>query len=168
MVSVAGWANIRARIALAEANLLIGDHVAAQTLLEELEPMLRDSPAVTRSVEQFEHLTAQLRAGHAALPYGPSSLTAAEHRLLILLPTNLTLAEIAKRLFVSRNTAKSHAAAIYRKLGVSTRGEAVDLARSVGLLVGDVVSPAADRWSSSPAHRDELFEHAQVIEIAPE
>ena len=61
-----------------------------------------------------------------------------------LLSTNLTLGQIAERLFVARNTAKSHAAAIYRKLGVSTRSEAVDMARSVGLLVGDVVSPASD------------------------
>ena len=87
---------------------------------------------------------------------------------MILLPTNLTLAEIAKRLFVSRNTAKSHAAAIYRKLGVSTRGEAVELARSVGLLISDVVSPAVDRWSPLSAHRDELFEHGQIVEIAVE
>ena len=47
---------------------------------------------------------------------------------------NLTLGEIGQRLFVSRNTAKSHAAAIYRKLGVSSRGEAVEAARLTGLL----------------------------------
>ena len=50
------------------------------------------------------------------------------------LPTNLTLAEIADRLYVSRNTAKSHAASIYRKLGTKRRGEAVTLAEAVGLL----------------------------------
>ena len=168
LAPLAGWANIQARIVLAEASLLLGDRVAAQTLLDEVEPMVRNNPALTRSVEQVEHLAAQLRVGRAALPFGPSSLTAAELRLLPLLPTNLTLAEIGKRLFVSRNTAKSHAAAIYRKLGVSTRGEAVELAQSMGLLAGGVVSPAVDRWSSPPAHRDELFEHAQIVEVTVE
>ena len=45
------------------------------------------------------------------------------------LPTNLTLADIATRLFVSRNTVKSHVAAIYRKLDATSRSDAVDLAR---------------------------------------
>jgi LuxR family maltose regulon positive regulatory protein len=65
---------------------------------------------------------------------GPSSLTTAELGVLHFLPTNLSLADIAKRLYVTRNTAKSHAAAIYRKLGVSSRGDAVTVAREAGLL----------------------------------
>jgi LuxR family maltose regulon positive regulatory protein len=69
-------------------------------------------------------------------------LTTAELRVLHFLPTNLTLTEIAQRLYVSRNTAKTHAAAVYRKLGVSSRGEAVDLARSVGLLAGGAAEPS--------------------------
>jgi LuxR family maltose regulon positive regulatory protein len=62
------------------------------------------------------------------------TLTAAELRLIQCLPTNLSLAEIATRLFVSRNTVKSHAAAIYRKLGTTSRSDAVDLARAAGLI----------------------------------
>jgi len=50
------------------------------------------------------------------------------------LPTNLSLAAIAERLYVSRNTVKSQTAAIYRKLGAGSRGEAVELARLAGLL----------------------------------
>ena len=41
---------------------------------------------------------------------------------------------IASELHVSRNTVKTHAASIYRKLGVTSRADAVDVARSVGLL----------------------------------
>jgi LuxR family maltose regulon positive regulatory protein len=55
-------------------------------------------------------------------------------RVLHHLPSHLTLAEIADRLFVSRNTVKTQAIAVYRKLDVSSRGEAVDVARQVGLL----------------------------------
>ena len=62
------------------------------------------------------------------------ALTTAELRVLHLLPTNLTIAEIAGRLYVSRNTAKSHAAAVYRKLGVTSRGQAVEVAQRSGLL----------------------------------
>lgn len=44
-----------------------------------------------------------------------------------------TLAEIADRLYVSRNTVKSQLRAVYRKIGVSTRPEAVAWARAAGL-----------------------------------
>jgi LuxR family maltose regulon positive regulatory protein len=50
------------------------------------------------------------------------------------LPTHLTLSEIADRLFISRNTVKSHVAAVYRKLNASTRTQAVQEGRSTGLL----------------------------------
>ena len=65
---------------------------------------------------------------------GPSSLTTAQLSVLHFLPTNLSIAEIGQRLFVSRNTAKSHIAAIYMKLGISSRGAAVEAARKAGLL----------------------------------
>jgi ATP/maltotriose-dependent transcriptional regulator MalT len=65
---------------------------------------------------------------------GVSSLTAAELHLLPLLTTHLTFREIADRLYLSQHTVKSHAMAVYRKLGVTSRGAAVDRARSIGLL----------------------------------
>ena len=67
---------------------------------------------------------------------GASSLTTAELRLLPYLQTHLTLGVIAERLFVSRNTVSSEVTSIYRKLGVSSRREAVDQATAVGLLGG--------------------------------
>jgi LuxR family transcriptional regulator, maltose regulon positive regulatory protein len=65
---------------------------------------------------------------------GASSLSAAELRLLPLLPSYLTFREIGERLFVSQHTAKTQALSIYRKLGVSSRGEAVQHAQQLGLL----------------------------------
>ena len=61
-------------------------------------------------------------------------LTPAEHRVLELLPTHLTEAQMAEQLFVSRNTVKTHLKGVYRKLGATTRAEAVDRARDAGLL----------------------------------
>ena len=64
-------------------------------------------------------------------------LTPAERRVLELLPTHLTDAQIAEQLFVSRNTVKSHVKNLYRKLEVSSRADAVERAREVGLLSQD-------------------------------
>ena len=62
------------------------------------------------------------------------SLTGAELRLLPYLATHLTFPEIASRLFISRNTVKTEAVSIYRKLGASSRSEAIERAIEVGLL----------------------------------
>ena len=61
-------------------------------------------------------------------------LTTAELRILQFLPTYLSLREIAERLYVSANTVKTHARSVYRKLGASSRGDAVVRAREAGLL----------------------------------
>ncbi len=67
---------------------------------------------------------------------GASALTAAELRLLPLLSTHLSFPEMAAELFLSRHTIKSQAFSIYRKLGVSSRNQAVTRARELGLLEG--------------------------------
>jgi LuxR family transcriptional regulator, maltose regulon positive regulatory protein len=64
----------------------------------------------------------------------PEPLTRAEVRVLRLLASMATLQEIASGLHVSRNTVKTHAAAIYRKLEVRSRREAVTRARQLGLI----------------------------------
>ena len=63
-----------------------------------------------------------------------TTLTTAELGVLRLLPTHLSLAQIADQHVVSRNTVKTQVASIYRKLGVNDRTEAVDRARAQGLL----------------------------------
>lgn len=62
-----------------------------------------------------------------------AELTHRERVVLANLSAESTLEEIACRLFVSRNTVKSQVGSVYRKLGVSTRAEAVSLARSAGI-----------------------------------
>ena len=61
-------------------------------------------------------------------------LTPAEQRVLELLPTHLTTASLADRLFLAQATVKAHLRAIYRKLEATTREEAVERARELGLL----------------------------------
>jgi LuxR family maltose regulon positive regulatory protein len=65
---------------------------------------------------------------------GPAALTMAELRILRFLPTHLSFREIGARLHVSTNTVKTQAHAVYRKLDVSSRSEAVSRAAEIGLL----------------------------------
>ncbi len=58
----------------------------------------------------------------------------AELRVLALLPPYLSFRQIGERFFVSNNTVKSQVTSIYRKLGVSSRAEAVERAGALGLL----------------------------------
>ena len=62
------------------------------------------------------------------------SLSESEVRVLRYLPTNLTTPEIARELSVSPNTVKTHVRHLYAKFGTHHRAEAVDLARTLGLL----------------------------------
>jgi LuxR family transcriptional regulator, maltose regulon positive regulatory protein len=55
---------------------------------------------------------------------------------LSLLPAHLTFGEIAEQMFLSRHTIKSDAMSIYRKLGVSSRSQAVSRSVEVGLVAG--------------------------------
>jgi LuxR family transcriptional regulator, maltose regulon positive regulatory protein len=69
----------------------------------------------------------------AAVPPAGQALTGAELRLLPLLSTHLSYLEIARELFLSRNTVKSQAYSIYQKLGASSRSQAVARSRELGL-----------------------------------
>jgi LuxR family transcriptional regulator, maltose regulon positive regulatory protein len=60
-------------------------------------------------------------------------LSDAERRILRLLATDLSLPEIGRELYLSANTVKTHTRSIYRKLGVSSRAEAVAAARTEAL-----------------------------------
>ena len=61
-------------------------------------------------------------------------LTSRELTLLELLPTHLSYNEIGERLYLSVNTIKTNLKNLYRKLDANTRAEAVEAARSTGLL----------------------------------
>jgi LuxR family maltose regulon positive regulatory protein len=58
----------------------------------------------------------------------------AELRVLRYLPTNLTAVHIARELYVSQNTVRTHMRHLYEKLGTHTRSDTVARARALGLL----------------------------------
>ena len=131
---VAVWAGLQARIAMARASLILGRRAEARQLIDECEHLLDRVPAAIVVKEQVAELRRSLVPARDGFGWRLASLTAAERRVLQHLPTNLTLADIAERLFVSRNTVKTQAIAIYRKLGAASRGEAVSIARESGML----------------------------------
>jgi LuxR family transcriptional regulator, maltose regulon positive regulatory protein len=61
-------------------------------------------------------------------------LSRSEVRLLRYLPTNLSGPEIARELYLSANTVKTHMRHLYEKLDVHGRREAVERAHALGLL----------------------------------
>jgi DNA-binding NarL/FixJ family response regulator len=69
-------------------------------------------------------------------PSGPQ-LSARESEVLRLLAEGLGVAAIARQLFVSESTAKTHISKIYDKLGAANRAQAIMIAMRSGLLGGD-------------------------------
>jgi len=78
--------------------------------------------------------TAASSSLHVRVPKLIDPLTERERDVLRFLPSRLTIREIADELFVSVNTLKFHLKVIYRKLGVSSRAEAAELARRMSHL----------------------------------
>lgn len=129
-----GWYAVQVRLELARVYLRLGDVEPCRMLLVEMEDILRRRPHLGILVDAVAELKRQLASRVGVPGNWASTLTEAELRLLPLLATHLTLQQIAGRLFVSRNTVKSTAASTYRKLGASSRSEAVAHAVELGLL----------------------------------
>ena len=127
---------VQARIELARVHLALADMAGARTLMREVDDLLRRRPGLGTLVGEAGAIRTQLsRERGSSLP-GASALTAAELRLLPLLSTHLSFPEIAEEIFLSRHTIKTEAMSIYRKLGASSRSQAVARSRELGLLEG--------------------------------
>jgi LuxR family transcriptional regulator, maltose regulon positive regulatory protein len=117
---------------LARAYLALGDAAGARVVLREAWDVLQQRPDLGMLPAQADELRGQLatiRGGSR----GASSLTTAELRLLPLLSTHLSFREIGERLYVSAHTVKTQALSVYRKLGVSSRSQAIQRAQQIGL-----------------------------------
>jgi LuxR family transcriptional regulator, maltose regulon positive regulatory protein len=111
-----------------------GDLPGARVLVDQARELVEQStdPGMLPSLlEQTEEALGSRprRPVQMAAP-----LTERELAVLRLLPTRLSMREIGRELYVSPNTVRSHVQAIYRKLQVSSRAEAVTNARQLGLL----------------------------------
>ena len=127
---------VQARIELARVHLDLADPAGARTLLLEADEILKRRPGLGTLVTEAAALRVRIAAQRGPGAPASSSLTAAELRVLPLLATHLSYPEIAAELFVSTNTIKSQAYSIFRKLGASSRNEAVTKSRELALLDG--------------------------------
>ena len=130
------WHAVQTLVELTRAHLALGDTDGAAALLRQAREVLRVRPCLGVLVDHVAELRRQLASYDASGSGWASSLTTAELRLLPLLSTHLTFREIGERLYVSRNTVKTQAISIYRKLDVSSRGDAVARAAELGLRGG--------------------------------
>jgi len=121
-------------LAFARAHLAVGDAAGARTLMAQASQAIRLRPDLGVLPAEVAALRSSIGTTPPMLAGGASTLTATELRVLALLPYYLSFKEIGQRLGVKVTTVKTHAEAIYGKLGASTRGEAVDLAVKAGLL----------------------------------
>ena len=123
-------------------HLLVTARVAAQTgrsrmareLLAELSTRMgRYSEGMAAMHARVAEVQRLLGDGAAAETFG-EPLTGRELDVLRLLQGDLSLNEIAVELYLSSNTVKTHARAVYRKLGAHSRAEAVLIARRQSLI----------------------------------
>jgi LuxR family maltose regulon positive regulatory protein len=118
---ISPWATVEATVSLAQVLLAMGDRSGAAALLDQQRLMTR--------LERLERQAAGRRIASLDDP-----LTGREVAVLRQLQSPLSLREIGQELHLSANTIKTHVQAIYRKLGVSTRHDAVEQGRETGIL----------------------------------
>jgi LuxR family maltose regulon positive regulatory protein len=117
----------------ARLRLAIGDLAGCRELLRQAQTSLMVCSDAGALRQEFASLDARTRP-RAPRQDLPEALTASEIAVLRLLATDLSLGEIAARLFVSINTIKTHTRHIYQKLQAPSRRAAVDQGRRLDLI----------------------------------
>jgi LuxR family maltose regulon positive regulatory protein len=123
---------VQTLLELGRVCLAVDDVAGVRVVLRQARDVLRRRPDLGILPDQVDELRSKVDASRGGMA-GVSSLTTAELRLLPLLPTRLTFAEIGERLYVSQHTIKTQVMSVYRKLGVSSRSQAVQRLQELGL-----------------------------------
>jgi len=114
-------------------------------------------PTVTRRLlDRFANTESDIHADPAII----AGLTEREREILQLVATGLSNAELAKHLFLSEATVKTHVSSVLRKLGVRDRVQAVIAAYNAGLVQPKPVSP-----HNSTPFRSETDVRAQISHV---
>ena len=129
MVKITTWDLLASYVLLGEVALEQGHLALARGWCDRALKVLAGQPDAGMFGRRAKALKNALERRVMAEP-----ITPAEQRVLELLPTHLTVASLADRLFLAQGTVKAHLRAIYRKLEATTREEAVERARELGLL----------------------------------
>jgi LuxR family maltose regulon positive regulatory protein len=130
------WFAVQTRLELARTHVALRDAQGARGLLAEVRLILRVRPQLGVLTDLTDAIQDEVDRMPEAANANGTGLTGAELRLLPLLATHFSFREIGERLHVSRNTVKTQAISVYRKLGVSNRSDAIERAGELGLLDG--------------------------------
>ena len=121
-------------LALAEPHgmyrpFLDGGAPVRSALTVLIRPASAGAATAARILQRFDTRPVRCAAQPAVVP-----LTSSELAVLRFLPSHMTNQEIAEALFLSINTVKTHLRSVYRKLGVTSRRQAIHTAGRLGLL----------------------------------
>jgi LuxR family maltose regulon positive regulatory protein len=129
------WATLLGLLALARVHGARGERVEARAVLTEaraiLEPFADDAGIFTELLERQEH---KVRVSNEPKGQLNQELTERELAVLRLLAGELATRQIADSLYVAPSTVRTQVKSIYRKLGVSSRKEAVEEAHAKELI----------------------------------
>ena len=111
-------------------------------LFEAIEAVMQDTSWFSRSViDKLAHLRQSQRTPAPVSPLG--DLTRRECEILGHVSEGLKDTEIAARLGVSKSTVRNHVAALYMKIGVHSRSDAIVWARERGVAAGHSLAPGS-------------------------
>ena len=138
---------------LSDINIDRALHVMARTGVRSpfrhippplLARLARRATERTQSAEVQRILGRVIEATEGLVHEETEPLSERERLVLVYVERRLTVAQIAAELFISPNTVKTHMRRLYRKLGVTTRDEAIRKARSLGLHIDPRVEITRD------------------------
>ncbi len=122
---ISPWPTLELLLRFAPVLSDLGDRSRAVALLAEARSILVAFPDCAEAqLARLDRMERRLAGRPRSIALG-TPLTEREAAVLRLLRGSLSLREIGQELFLSPNTIKTHTQAIYRKLGVSTRHDAV-------------------------------------------
>jgi LuxR family transcriptional regulator, maltose regulon positive regulatory protein len=128
------WPTLIGLLALAQVRAARGDRAEARAALAEGRIILEDSPDAGVFPGLLERQERKLRARKSREGQLDGELTEREFDVLRLLGGELSTRQMAQNLYVAPSTVRTQIKSIYRKLGVSSRQQAVEEAVARGLL----------------------------------
>jgi LuxR family maltose regulon positive regulatory protein len=126
--------RFHALVELLPVRLARGDHTGVEVLMTEAGRLQATGTDFGALPQRLRAATQRLDVAEQHMAQPSEALSTREVDVLRLLSGRLSQQAIGDTLYITRDTVKSHTKAIYRKLGVSSREEAVVLARRLGLI----------------------------------
>ena len=128
------WPTLLGLLALTQVRSALSDRAGARAVLAEARAILEASPDGGIFPELLERQERKLRARKQRKRHLNEELTEHELAVLRLLVGELSTRQMAQSLYVAPSTVRTQVKSIYRKLGVSSRGEAVEEAHAKKLI----------------------------------